>query len=308
MKKGTVIIAGAIIVILIAFVTLSRFFVDLLWFDSLGFRAIFVTVLLTEIGVFLVVAVTTTLLLAANGLIAAKKTPQGSLRPHRFRVVGRGSGGLPEVIEFSPDSLPWRLIALLVSLVLGVFIGLAQSGNWDAVLKWLHAAPFKRSDPLFGYDLGFYVFSLPIYETVLDWGLLVIFLAAVLAVIIYWIRGDITYRQGEIPTLSPSAMRHLSGLLGLFFLLKAVGYMLQRFDLLTSNNGVVFGAAYTDVHLRLPLLLLLAGASLLGAVLCFANIWLRAIRWPVAAAVIVFAVSLIQTVVPGLFQSYWVKP
>ncbi|HUK39557.1 MAG TPA: UPF0182 family protein, partial [Candidatus Acidoferrales bacterium] len=62
------------------------------------------------------------------------------------------------------------------------------------------------------------------------------------------------------------------------------------------------------VHLRLPLLLLLAGASLLGALLCFANIWLRAIRWPVAAVVIVFAVSLIETVVPGLFQSYWVKP
>src|SRR5215467_6067209 len=112
MKKGTVILAGAIIVILIAFVTLSRFLVDLLWFDSLGFRAIFVTVWVTEIVVFLVVAVTTALLLAVNGLIAARRTPSGSHRPHRFRVVGRGSGGLPEVIEFSPDSLPWRLIAL----------------------------------------------------------------------------------------------------------------------------------------------------------------------------------------------------
>src|SRR5206468_5291559 len=78
--------------------------------------------------------------------------------------------------------------------------------------------------------------------------------------------------------------------------------------LMISNNGVVFGAAYTDVHLRLPLLMALAGAALLGAALCAFNIWYAGIRLPVLAVALVFAVSLIETAVPGLFQSYWVKP
>jgi len=308
MKKVFVVLVAAAILVLVTFFIASRFFVDLLWFDALGFRAVFTTVWFTEIAVFVIAAAVSAALLAANGLVAAKSSSERSARRHRFRVVGRGGEGLPDVIEFSPDSLPWRLIILGIALALGVFIGLAQTGNWDTILKWLHAVPFGRSDPLFGQDLGFYVFSLPAYEAVRDWALLIIFLAAVMAAIIYSIRGDVSYQQGEVPTLSPQAIRHSSALLALFFLTKAGSYILQRYDLLTSNNGVVFGAAYTDVHLRLPLLLVLAAASLLGAALCVANVWLRGIRLPLAAVGLVFAVSLVETIIPGLFQSYWVKP
>jgi uncharacterized membrane protein (UPF0182 family) len=206
------------------------------------------------------------------------------------------------------ENLPWRLIIPAVALLLGGFIGVAQTGNFETVLKWFYAAPFGRSDPLFGQDLGFYIFSLPFYGLLRDWGLFITFLAAVMAVIIYWIRGEIFYRQGEFPTLSAPAIRHLSGILAAFLFIKAADYFLQRYDLMTSNNGVVFGAAYTDVHLRLPLLLVLGAVSLLGAVLCVANMWFRGIRWPVAALALVIAASLLGSVIPGLFQRYWVKP
>src|SRR5438093_7477590 len=129
-----------------------------------------------------------------------------------------------------------------------------------------------------------------------------------MAVLIYRVRVDINYQPGGFPTLRPAAIRHLSALLAIFFLLKAGGYVLQRYDLMTSNNGVVFGAAYTDVYLRLPLLMALASASLVAAALCTANIWLRGIRLPVATMALVFVVSLMETAVPGLFQSYWLKP
>ena len=99
--------------------------------------------------------------------------------------------------------------------------------------------------------------------------LLIIFLSAATAVGIYAVRGDISYQQPGFPTLSPAATRHLSGLLAAYFLVKAAGYILDRYDLMTSNNGVVFGAAYTDVHLRLPLLIALAGAALVGSLMYF---------------------------------------
>jgi uncharacterized membrane protein (UPF0182 family) len=308
LKKPFLIFAASIIIILAILAILSRFFVDLLWFDALGFKAVFTTVWLTMIVLFVIATVLSSAILFINCFIAARTTPAGSGGPRRIRVLSRNAQGLPEVIEFSLERIPWRLIIPAVALLLGVFIGFAQASNWDTVLKWLHAVPFGKPDPLFGHDLGFYFFSLPAYELLRDWGISIIFLSALLALGIYWLRGEIVYQQAGLPTLSSAATRHLSGLLAAYFLVKAAGYILDRYDLMTSNNGVVFGAAYTDVHLRLPLLMALAGAALLGAALCAFNIWSAGIRLPILAVALVFAVSLIETVVPGLFQSYWVKP
>ncbi|HEY7220721.1 MAG TPA: UPF0182 family protein, partial [Candidatus Binatia bacterium] len=308
MKKGSLIVAAVIVAIVVMFFVLSRFFVDLLWFSSLGFRAVFTTTWLTMLAVFVIASVVSAAILLLNGFIAAKTTPGARRGPQNLRIIGRSAQGLPEIIELSFDKLPWRLIIAGVALVLGFFIGLAQTGNWDVFLKWLNAAPFGRSDPLFGKDLGFYVFSLPMYELFRDWALLIVFLSAASAAVIYLLRGDIIYQQAGPPTLSAAALRHLSALLAIFFFIKAGGYILQRYDLLTSNNGIVFGAAYTDVHLRLPLLIALAGVAALAAALCAYNIWLAGLRLPIAAVILVFAVSILQTIVPGAFQSYWVKP
>jgi uncharacterized protein len=308
MKKGTITVAAVVVTILVVFFVFSRFFVDLLWFSSLGFRSVFTTTWLTSLGVFVVATGVSCAILLLNGFIAAQAGAMARRRPRSFRVLGRSAEGLPEVIELSLDKLPWRLIIIAVALLVGLFIGFAQMDNWDTFLKWYYAVPFGRSDPLFGKDLGFYIFSLPVYELLRDWALLIIFLSAAGVAAIYLLRGDINYQQTGFPTLSSAALRHFSVLLGLFFLVKAAGYILQRFDLLTSNNGIVFGAAYTDVHLRLPLLMALAGASFIAAILCAYNIWLAGVRLPIAAVIIVFAVSIVQTIVPGAFQSYWVKP
>src|SRR5438093_11828455 len=100
-----------------------------------------------------------------------------------------------------------------------------------------------------------------------------------MAVLIYRVRVDINYQPGEFPTLRPAAIRHLSALLAIFFLLKAGGYVLQRYGLMTNNNGVVFGAAYTDVYLPLPLLVALAVAAGVPPALSPANVWLRGPRF-----------------------------
>ena len=163
---------------------------------------------------------------------------------------------MPEVIEFSLDKIPWRLIIPAVALLVGLFIGFAQTSNWDTILKWLYAAPFGRSDPLFGHDLGFYFFSLPVYELIRDWALLIIFLSAAISVCIYWVRGDVRLSAAWIAYLEPWSDQTPFRLAGsVFSSSKRAAIFSQRYDLLTSNNGVVFGAAYTDVHLRLPLLI-----------------------------------------------------
>jgi uncharacterized protein len=308
MKKGALLAAASIVAVLVTFFVFSRFFVDLLWFSSLGFRAVFTTTWVTVLAVFVSATGLSAAIILLNGLIATQATTASPRRPQSFRIVGRSAQGLPEVIELSLDKLPLKSVAAGVASVLGLFIGFAQTGNWDTILKWYHAVPFGRSDPLFGNDLAFYLFSLPVYELLKNWLLLIIFLSAAIAVIVYVARGAIDYQQSGFPAISGAAIRHLSGLLAIFFVVKAGSYFLQRYDLLSSNNGIVFGAAYTDVHLRLPLLVALAGAALLAAALCAYNIFQAGIRLPLAAVLLVVAVSIVQTIVPGGFQSYWVKP
>src|SRR4249920_3662461 len=100
MKKTFLILAASIIVILVILAILSRFFVDLLWFNTLGFRAVFTTTWLTVVIVFVIATALSSVLLLINGLIALRSTAD-SRGARGFRVVGRNTQGLPEIIEFS---------------------------------------------------------------------------------------------------------------------------------------------------------------------------------------------------------------
>jgi uncharacterized membrane protein (UPF0182 family) len=301
------IVGFLLLVATVTFSLLAGFFVDWLWFDALGFGTVFFTVWRMQVIAFASAAALTTLVLTINGLVALRM-PTGRVR--RLRLM-RGNGGadegLPVFVELAPDTLPWRAIVLAAAGVLGVFVGLVQAGQWQIFLCWLHAVPFGRSDPVFGHDVSFYVFTVPLYEVVRDAGFLLLFLAAVMAGGVYWARGGIRIDERG-PRLAASVTRHASVLLAVFFLVKALDYVLQRYGLLLRSNGVVFGAAYTDVHLRLPLLTALAGLSLLGAALCAANVRTLGMRLPVAAVVLVVGASLLEGIVPGVFQSYRVKP
>jgi len=303
----TLIIAALFLAVVIGFATLSDFLVDWLWFDSLGFGAVFWTTWRAKLIGFGVASAVSSAVLAVSGLVAATAAVPSVRRLRLARGDEIRIENWPEFLEYSQAVLPWRAIVLAVAGVLGLLIGAAQAANWEALLKWVYAVPFGRVDPLFGNDLAFYVFSLPVYALVRDLGLLLIVLAIVTAGAVHWARGGIDL-QGPTPQVRPAAIRHLSILLALFFILKAADYFLQRYALLLASNGVVFGAAYTDVHLRLPFLNGLMLLSLVGAGLCAANLVALGFRLPVAAVVLLLAGSFFEGALASLFRSYRVKP
>src|SRR5437899_12947804 len=109
--------------------------------------------------------------------------------------------------------------------------------------------------------------------------------------------------------MSPTAIAHGSVLLGVFFMVKAWSYGLDRYQLLYHDNGVVVGASYTDIHVELPVLWLLIGLSIVAAFAAWANLRVRTYRLPAAAAVLVFGGSVVLSGgVPGLLQHEVVKP
>ncbi len=156
-----------------------------------------------------------------------------------------------------------------VAVIFSILLGWLISKQWAVALQYLNPTAFNATDPLFGRDIGFYIFSLPFWELLELW-LFGLFLYGFIAVLLtYLVSGD-SLSQGVFPGFSSNQQRHLYGVGGALMLAIALSYWLSRFELLYSPRGIAFGASYTDVAAQLPIytvlsiLALATGLYLLG--------------------------------------------
>ena len=204
--------------------------------------------------------------------------------------------------------MPWRLLILAVALVIGLLIAMGETGKWDLILRFIHQVPYGQNDPLFDKDIGFYLFSLPVYVALKNWLLWILLLSTLMAGAMYFVHGEINLDRRPW-RISSAAIAHGSALLGLYFAVKAWSYALDRYLLLYNDNGIVVGAGYTDVHVELPVLWLLICLAAAAAVVAWANVRLRTYRLAIAAATLVFGGSFVfAEIFPALFQRFFVKP
>ena len=151
---------------------------------------------------------------------------------------------------------------------------------------------FALKDPAFGPNVGFFVFRLPLLEELRDLFLLILVLTALVTIAVYWARDAFNFRESP-PRIPSRCAAHLSVLLGIFFIQRALSYFLARCELTLHGNGVVFGLRYVDHVLWQPGLWLLAALAIAAAGICVFNLRERGLRLPVAAAVLVFAPALV---------------
>jgi uncharacterized membrane protein (UPF0182 family) len=161
-------------------------------------------------------------------------------------------------------------IAIIFSFILGFII----SQNWGKVLQYFHSTPFHQTEPLFGQDISFYIFFLPVWQLLGLW-LTGLFLYSFVAVTLTYLLSGDSLSQGFFPGFSTPQQRHLFGLGGGVFLVIALSYWLSRCELVYSPRGVSFGASYTDVFAQLPAYNLLC---VLSVVMAFYLLW-RTLFW-----------------------------
>ena len=303
----------AIIVLLFALGRITTVVVDWAWLSSIGYVGVFWTAFAAKAALFVVVIAVSTLLLWANASLALRFASRPRPRlPAAFDpgvvTFQRSSGPWVGSYGLQPSPLVWRLIILAAALILGLLVAMGEAERWDLVLRFLYQAPYGRNDPLFDKDIGFYLFSLPVYVAVKNWLLWILLLATLMAGSIYFLHGDISLDPPPW-RFSSAAIAHGSALLGLYFAIKTWSYALDRYLLLYNDNGVVVGAGYADVHVELPALWLLIGLAAVAAIVSWANVRLRTIRLLIATPLVVFGASfLFGDVVPGLIERFFVKP
>ncbi|HET8568203.1 MAG TPA: UPF0182 family protein [Candidatus Limnocylindria bacterium] len=286
---------------------LIAFLTDLLWFRSLGFEDVFLRRYSAAFAAFAVFFLAFFLFAIPNLYLA--------LRPQVPRVVIDAEAPRPA----SPLATTLRLLPFL--LVPSFFFGLVGSSVWDELLRWQNAVPFGATDPLFGQDIGFYFFTLPILEFARGWLIAAVIVVALGALAIYATRGVVSVAtaplaRGDLAVagrtalaLAVPARAHLSVLAGLFLLLVAAGYLLDRYELLFRDEGVLVGAGYTSVNARLFALGVLAAVAGIAALATFANAFARTL-WLLGGAVAVWIVAgvVLGGVYPGIVETFVVRP
>ncbi|MGH7344561.1 MAG: UPF0182 family protein [Candidatus Rokuibacteriota bacterium] len=274
-------------------------YTDWLWFVEVGYSEVFVKTLSLRGSLFAALAIGVLIFLYANLTFAARTAAPDVIWELEDQL------GLPSRVIIEPLI---RRFLPVVLLLIALASGMRATVHWETVLGYLNATPFGSVDPLFGYDLSFFVFVMPMWRLVHGWALTLVTATIVLTLAIYVLQRSLVLTSRG-PRLATGARTHLLVLGAAALALKAIGFWLDRFDLIVSPRGIVFGAAYTDIYASLPVLGALAVFAALCAVACLAQIaraGLRLVAGGLIALALVWVVGL--GVYPALLQRFRVTP
>ncbi len=274
--------------ILVVFIALSlgfalHLYTEYLWFEPLNLSSVFMAMLYYKAILFTVFFAIALVVLILNHLVLRKVSYE-----------------LGEPLKFP----------LWANVLLALIVATLFSREWLKYVYFTNSVDFNLRDPIFGFDVSFYVFKLPFIQTTLFFFLTLLLLAILTSAVYYVFVFKDVKSFDEIKDRFPQAgYIHISLLLSGIFIFIAAYLYFSRFDLLTSPHGAVMGAGYTDVYVRLPAMGLIAILSLLLAVVSIYLGYKRNIEaMPITIILLVFAVLLSIVVAPAVVQKLKVEP
>ena len=293
---------GAIAVLALIFLGVGTgLYTDWLWFLSLGYGSVYWTLLKAKFYIFLA-------FWALFALIAGVNV--GIARRYGLRTRQTALGSI--LIAIFPG-LPWKPRHPWVGwggviLALGALMGLVSVQMWPAWLRYDHPIPFGVADPLFGQDVGYYVFSLPLLNFMQGWLIAAALLSAFLALVSYYMDRSLV-RQETRWEMDSFVESHLSAAAAGIALLVAWGYHLKKYSLLYASGGLIPGAGYTGANVQLFAYRALLVMAVVVAILCVYNIYFKGWRLPLYGAV-GFGVLLVglSWALPVVVQQFIVRP
>ena len=277
---------------------------DYMWFASHNAGSVFWTLLLTHYGVGLPVFLVAFLFFLLNFWYARRNLPRLGLQGEDNRVI--------DLVQNPFRNLAASRVGFGLALILSAFLALMmaiQAGSqWELVQRFFHATPFGQTDPVFGLDVGFYIFKLPFYELIQALLATALWLALIFSGAFYFFLVSGEFLQGGWRHYSPVKL-HLALLVAMLLVLQAWVYRLRAYLLLFNQHQAYWGAGYTDLHVMLPVLKIMIVLALAAAAAVFAGIVLGRLR-PIAIGLgaLIVASLLLGVIYPSFVQQFSVKP
>ncbi len=276
------------------------------WFEAVGFAAVFWQRIGWQVFIWLGTLAIYGAFLSLNYWLALRLTGDRA-----FRFL--------ESSELEPYTQKFAnyIVAVLI-FVISLSVANLSAASWELFPQFLNATQFNRLDPIYKKDLGFYLFRFPLLDNLENWWLTLLITGLVLSVLVYIFKGIIRFdwqwknlviEQQWQKFITKPIKVHLSLLLAAIAIDIAVDFWLERYELLYSSEGVVWGADYTDTHARLFAFWVMIVASVLLGIWLIAATWSNNLLRPVyGIGVYALILVVVNGTYPELQQRFVVEP
>ena len=301
-SRGRLLISIILAVIFALFLSaksLSAFFINILWFDSLDRTDVYWGILRSKVELGVIFTGVLALVFWINILVTERMAPTVLPNTPQDLAIGRVR-----------DLLAKRkgLLRLAVSVFFGLTIGLPMVSHWEEWVLFRKSQSFSTTDAQFNTDISFYVFRLPFLESVVSWAFGALIMVVLITTVFHFLNGSIR-PQDRVNKMSAQSKVHISILLAVIALLRAANYWLSRFNLTRSSRSVVQGALYTDINAQLPAINLMILVSIAVAALLLWNIRQKGWRLPALAVGLWVVVAIVAgAIYPAIVQRFVVQP
>ncbi len=283
--------------------TALSYYVNLLWFGSLGYEEVFRKTLSLQWTVFAVFAAATFVILYGAFLALKKAQPNDLPSGHTILVGG-------QELTLPVESI-LRLVALGGSFLIALATGASMMVEWPTLALYWYAphAPGGVVDPIFGKPLSFYLFTLPAWQLIAGWLMVLAVITCVMAGVFILLSGGTQLFEERRGGGIPLPWRGLSITFAFLLLVIALQVYLDRFEQLFENHTIFSGVTYTDAHVTLTGMLIVCAALVIGAVIASINAFSTPrVRWLVAAIVPAAVCFVAFQVIGWYVNSFIVKP
>jgi uncharacterized membrane protein (UPF0182 family) len=291
MKKKFFAITTLFIIILaiVFFNSIVNFIVNVKWYNEVKYISVYFTKLLAILKLMIPI-----FLLIYVGVWIYYKSFRGSIMR------------LANIVEVGPSkNASEKKIVALVNFVVSFFISLAiASSYWYRILQFTNSTSFNLKDPIFNRDISFFIFKLPLIESLYAAVMsLLVFLVAITLVIYFLmstkdklfsadIRGSFNNVRGMKSGLTAFAGKQLAVVSALILLMLSLGYLIKGWNIVYSPTGVVYGAGYTDTHITLVFYRIITIVAIIAAIVIFVSV-LRSKVKPIIASVILIVLLIV---------------
>jgi uncharacterized membrane protein (UPF0182 family) len=273
--------------------------VEWLWLDNLGYEQVFWTIKTTQ-----------ALLLLGSLVIALLYViPNMRMLGKQFSTMSFGQSPLAQLNIQNISTKKIKNAFYGLGAVISGFFSLAFFMRWDTYFRFHWNETFGEVDPVFGHDIGFYVFRLPFIELIQNSLVSLVFFVTIATIILYVYSGALSVQSAKKLSASSGVKKHISINLGIWLLLLSWGYYLQRYDLLYSAGGAVYGAGYVDLNIKLPVIWILTILCLVLAGIAFFQLYKSKFKWLLIGGVATVVIGGVgNALLPGVVQKFVVEP
>jgi uncharacterized protein len=279
------------------------YWVDLLWFRSLGYAEVFWKSWSLEWGTFAAFAALTFAILMAAFLALRHSHTADLPESHTIFFGGR------------PINLPvgkaLRIVAVIAALLIAVITGFAMESEWPTLALYWYAPQTAggSGDPIFGRSLDFYLFTLPAWQLISGWLFAMAVIVCILAVLFLIAAGSGRALEGRFGGAHSLPWRGVSLAGGFLLLTMAIREFIGRFELLFEHHTIFDGVTYTDAHVTIIGMSFISVALAIGALVAVAGgVMRRGGRW-LAASIVPAAICYIIAGIAGWYvTTFVVKP